>query len=117
MKNYYFPYCTILLSATILIVSFYAAYEITGSLFSRVRITDLEKYGVRIEYLIEGELWRLFTSQIVHVKQLHMIFNVVSFFLLGICLERYIGSSRFFLLWFVSGAVGAVFSTLFGKPP
>lgn len=112
------PYCTILLSAVTLIWSFYAAYDVTGSLFGRVRIIDLEAYsGIRVGHLVDLELWRLFTSQLVHVKQYHMLFNVVSFLVLGFYLERHIGLVRMFLLWFVAGAAGTLLSTLFVDPP
>ena len=117
MKNYQIPYFTVLLSTITLLFSFYVAYDITGSFFARVRVTDLEEYGVRFEYLLDGQLWRLFTSQIIHVKQFHMLFNVVSLFVLGLYIERYVGLLKMSLLWFVSGSAGTVVSTFFGKEP
>ena len=78
------PYCTILLSLITLLYSSYVAYDITGSLFSKIRVVDLESYGgIRFEHLANLEIWRLFTSQIIHVKQPHMIFNVISLLILG----------------------------------
>ena len=117
MRNFHLPYCTIIILAVTVIFSFYVAHDVTGSFFAKVRITDLEGYGVRFTHLINLELWRLFTSQIIHVKQYHMLFNVVSFFILGAFVERYIGFSKMFFLWFLSGAAGTVFSTLFVDPP
>lgn len=63
------------------------------------------------------ELWRLFASQLIHAKQIHMLYNVPSLALLGIFLERYIHTAKFFLLWFVSGSIGTLVSTLFVTPP
>ncbi len=117
MRNFNLPYCTVIISVVTVIFSFYTAHDITGSFFAKVRVTDLEGYGVRLEHLIDLEFWRLLTSQIIHVKQYHMLFNVISFFILGFFLERYIGAFKMFLLWFISGAAGTVFSTLFGDPP
>ena len=56
-------------------------------------------------------------SQLIHVKQLHMIYNVISFFLLGMILEKYIGTVRFFVLCFLSGVFGTLMSTLTVEPP
>ena len=55
--------------------------------------------------------------QIIHFKQIHMLFNVLSFALLGGALEKYIGSIRFLILWFISGTCGTLISTLTVEPP
>lgn len=118
MNKYKLPYSTIFLSLVTLLYSSYIAFDVTGSLFGRVRILDLEDYGgVRFEHLANLEIWRLFTSQIIHVKQPHMLFNVISYLILGFFVERYIGFIRMFILWFVAGAAGTLFSTLFVAPP
>ena len=112
------PYFSLLIACITLFYSLYVAYDINGSLFARVRILQLESYGgVTLEHLKDFEIWRLFTSQIIHVKQLHMLFNVLSIVLLGFFLERYIGFYKMFILWFVSGASGTIFSTLFVSSP
>ncbi len=55
------------------IYSLYVNYEISGSLLGK--ITQLEQYGgITFEHLWSLELWRLFVSQVVHVKQPHMFF-------------------------------------------
>jgi len=79
---------------------------------------QLESYGgVTLGHLKNFEFWRLLTSQLIHVKQLHMLFNVLSIVVLGVFLERYIGFYRMLILWFISGAAGTVFSTFFVSPP
>lgn len=101
-----------------MVYSFYVAKAISGSYFGKVRIFQFAEYGgVRVEHLINFEFWRLFTSQIIHMKQFHMLFNVLSFLILGIFIERQLGIMRLFILWFVAGAAGTIFSTYFGKPP
>ncbi|RDH42599.1 rhomboid family intramembrane serine protease [Zooshikella ganghwensis] len=118
MNHQKYPLVTIIISLVTLIYSLYVNYEISGSLLGKIKITQLEQYGgITFEHLWNLELWRLFVSQVVHVKQLHMFFNVASFLLLGIILEGYIGAIRFFLLWFISGAVGTLISTLTVEPP
>ncbi|MGN6378626.1 MAG: rhomboid family intramembrane serine protease [Gaiellales bacterium] len=54
-----------------------------------------------------GEWWRLVTSNFVHFGVLHIAFNMYALYLLGTVLERYIGSARFALVYFVSGLAGS----------
>lgn len=118
MRKHQLPYCTIFLSLVTLLYSTYLAFDLTGSLFGKIRILDLEGYGgVRFEHLASLEFWRLFSSQIIHVKQPHMLFNVTSLLILGFFVERYIGFVRMFILWFIAGTAGTLFSTLFVTPP
>ncbi len=113
MKARFFSYCTIIIACLTLIYSLYATYEISGSLFGKVKVVQLEEYGgVTFEHLWNFELWRLFASQLIHIKQYHMLFNVLSFALVGIVLEKYIGFARFFVLWFVSGTLGTLTKTI-----
>lgn len=112
------PYFTIFISIVTLCYSFYVAYDINGALFNKIRIIQLESYGgVTLVHLENFEVWRLFTSQIVHVKQIHTLFNVLSLLALGIFVEWHIGFLRMFSLWFIAGSLGTVFSTLFANPP
>jgi len=118
MKSQRLPYITIIISILTIIYSLYVNFKISGSLFGRVQVIQLEPYGgVTYNHLWNLELLRLFVSQLIHVKQLHMIFNVISFFLLGMILEKYVGAIRFFVLWFISGTFGTLISTLTIKPP
>jgi len=118
IKTNHPPYFSLLIASITLVYSLYVAYDINGSLFEKVRILQLESYGgVTLDHLKNFEIWRLFTSQIIHVKQPHMLFNVLSLVVLGIFLERYIGFFKMLVLWFFSGSAGTVFSTLFVSPP
>jgi rhomboid protease GluP len=118
MRRDHKPIFTIVISLLTLFGSFYVAYDITGSLFGKIKIVQLEAYGaITFSHLRNLEVWRLFTSQIIHVKQYHMLYNVLSFFLLGLLIERKIGCARMLFLWFVAGAIGTLFSTLFVTPP
>lgn len=118
MRNKYIPYGTISISLATLLYSMYVALCLTGSLLGNVKITELEPYGgVTFEHLLNLELWRLFASQLIHAKQVHMLYNVFSLAMLGILLERHIGGVKFTLLWFVAGSVGTLVSTFFVTPP
>lgn len=99
-------------------VSFYVAHQITGSIFGKARIIHLANYGgLTIEGIENFEIWRLLTSQLVHVHQKHMIYNVLSILIMGIILERKIGYKYTFAIWLFAGALGTLFSTQFGSPP
>lgn len=45
-------------------MSEFAAIEVSGAWLGRVRIVELENYGLRFKYIRELELWRLFTAQL-----------------------------------------------------
>jgi len=99
-------------------VSFYVAHQITGSIFGKSRIIHLANYGgLTIDGIKNFEIWRLLTSQLIHVHQKHMIYNVLSILIMGMIIERKIGYKYTFATWLLAGAVGTVFSTQFGSAP
>lgn len=111
------PWCTLLLCAATVALSVQAAIEISGTWLGRVRIVQLEDYGLRLEYLWDLELWRLVTAQLVHVKQPHMVGDVFCLLLVGTAVERQVGFLRLFLLWLVGGSIAMLFSSLFVAHP
>ncbi len=118
MRSQKYPYITIAISILTIVYSLYVNFQISGSLFGKIKYVELEPYGgVTFSHLWDLELWRLFVSQLIHFKQIHMLFNVLSFTLLGLVLEKYIGSIRFLFLWFISGTFGTLISTLTVEPP
>lgn len=118
MRRTYIPYSTIIICAATLLYSMHVAFAVTGNIMGTVKIPLLEPYGgVTFTHIGSFELWRLLASQLIHAKQMHMLFNVLSLALLGFFLERSIHSLKFLLLWFVSGSAGTLVSTLFAAPP
>lgn len=111
------PWATLLLAAATAILSVHAAVEISGSWLARVRIVQLEDYGLRLGYLRDLQLWRLVTAQLVHVKQPHMVSSVFCLLLVGAAVERNLGFVRLCLLWLVGGSLATLFSTLFVPAP
>lgn len=111
------PWCTLLLCAATVALSVHAAIEISGTWLGRVRIVELESYGLRFSHLRELELWRLITAQLVHVKQPHMLSDVLCLLLVGTAVERHVGSIRLFLLWLIGGSIAMLISTQFVTPP
>jgi membrane associated rhomboid family serine protease len=97
----------------ILSVSSLVAFEVNGSIFSKVKVLDLKTYGgVTFQQLRELEFWRLISSQLVHVKPIHMLFNVISLFFIGVIIENKIGGQKLVQLFFVSGIIGTLASII-----
>jgi rhomboid protease GluP len=118
MKITYIPYSTILICATTLLYSMYVAFDVTGNLFGNIKIIQLEPYGgITFAHLGNLELWRLFASQLIHAKQIHMLYSVFTLLALGVFVERHLNYFQFFCLYFASGAVGTLVSTLTVDPP
>ena len=111
------PWCTLLLCAATAAVSVHVAIEVGGAWLGRVRIVELESYGLRFRYIHELELWRLITPQLVHVKQPHMLSNVFCLLLVGTAVERHVGFIRLLFLWLIGGSIATLIGTLFGTPP
>jgi len=106
------PYATLVLVLSTLVVSLAVNFQISGSLFGKIKITELEPYGgFTYKHILDLELWRLAVSQLIHVKQFHMIYNALSLFVLGYVLERKLGPRVFLLIWFIAGSIGTFAST------
>lgn len=113
----HFPWGTLLLSTATVVLSAFVAIEISGTWMGKVRIVDLEQYGVRFEHVQKLELWRLVTAQLVHVKQPHMVSDVFCLLWVGTAIEKHVGGVRLLLLWLIGGSLATLFSTLFVAPP
>jgi membrane associated rhomboid family serine protease len=112
-----YPLVSLVLPATTLVASAAVATAVGGRPWSRIPILALRNYGgVDNAHLANGEVWRLVTSQFVHVSQAHMLFNVISLFLLGMAVERAIGSLRLTMLWLLSGLAGT-YASIYSVPP
>src|SRR5881227_609384 len=69
-----------------------------------------------------GEVWRIVTSGFIHAGVTHLLFNMLSLWILGSLLEPVVGRARFLLIYFWSllaqphgytvGASGAIFGLL-----
>ncbi len=106
------PYATLILVLCTVVVSLGVNFQISGSLFAKINITELEPFGgFTYKHILDLELWRLVVSQFIHVMQFHMIYNVLPLFALGYLLERILGSSVFLVIWFISGSIGTFAST------
>jgi membrane associated rhomboid family serine protease len=62
-----------------------------------------------------GEVWRLVTSGFIHAGITHLLFNMLSLWVLGTMLEPAVGRVRFALIYFASLLVGS-FGALIAQP-
>ena len=59
-------------------------------------------------YVANGDWWRLITSGFLHIGVIHLVVNMLSLYLIGPTLERFVGRLRFLVIYLVSmlGGVG-----------
>jgi membrane associated rhomboid family serine protease len=70
-----------------------------GSLFDKWIL-----YG---PYVKDGDWWRLGTAMFLHGFLLHLAFNMWALWVVGSAVEGALGTTRFLLLYFVSGLAGS----------
>jgi membrane associated rhomboid family serine protease len=63
----------------------------------------------------DGEVWRLITSGFIHAGLTHLLFNMLSLWVLGSLLEPVVGRLRFGLIYFASLFAGS-FGALVAEP-
>ncbi len=68
-----------------------------------------EQGAFSLRYILQGrEWWRLITSMFLHADADHLAGNMLILYLAGELVEKYIGKWRYTILYFFSGAAGAV---------
>jgi len=69
--------------------------------------------ALTVRDLLSMQVWRLVTYMFLHGSTLHILFNMFMLWMLGIALERQIGTRQFLALYFSCGVIGGVTEAVF----
>ncbi|AWV88996.1 membrane associated rhomboid family serine protease [Bradymonas sediminis] len=76
----------------------------------------LLRLGANAPALIEaGQYWRLISANFLHGGWVHLFFNGMALYFLGMMVEKLLGSWRFLLIYMTSAIAGAVGSWVLGE--
>lgn len=82
------------------------------------RLDPVEQWGMLTKSgVASGEWWRLVSSMFLHAGILHILFNGLALYALGMQLEQLMGSKRFLLIFFLTGIGGNVLTLLVNPVP
>lgn len=80
-------------------------------------VVDLVKIGANSSFLVNnGEYFRLFTYQFIHIGWVHLLMNLVALKFFGPPVETVAGWPIFIGIYFVSGVVGGLAAVYAGQP-
>lgn len=72
---------------------------------------SLLRLGANVGALIlQGEIWRLFTSMFLHANLVHLLFNAMALYSVGREIESLYGSDRYIVIYVLSGLFGSLLS-------
>ncbi|MBL4951406.1 rhomboid family intramembrane serine protease [Neobacillus sp. YIM B02564] len=92
-------------------VAVFVLMEISGG---STNTSTLIKFGAKVNQLIyDGEWWRFFTPIFLHIGFLHLLFNTMALYYLGITVERIFGKLRFLFIYLFAGVIGFIASFIF----
>ena len=71
-------------------------------------------FGAKVNELIDqGQVWRLLTAMFLHIGIIHLTVNQYSLYAVGTLLERFMGATRFAILYVLAGLCGSLASYWF----
>ncbi len=99
-------------SAVTLLVIANVIVWLLDTLTGRTILTELGALSVRTT-VFQLQVWRLVTYQFLHGGLLHIALNMLILWMLGRYIERALGRTAFYVLYFGSGIVGGLFQIAF----
>lgn len=60
----------------------------------------------------DGEFWRFITYSFLHMDLVHITYNCIALLIFGSLIEQIMKPAKLAILWFVSGILGILFSSL-----
>ncbi|MGL5244550.1 MAG: rhomboid family intramembrane serine protease, partial [Sarcina sp.] len=93
---------------------------LTGGLFRNLMEVDprvLYILGAKdtVSILYGGQYYRLITAMFLHAGLLHLVFNMYALYALGDTIEMIFGKVKYLIIYFVSGIMASIFSTIFAS--
>lgn len=105
----FIPYVTFVLAA--INISVFILMTLAGG---ATKTRNLILFGAKVnELILQGQVWRLFTSMFIHIGFVHLAFNLYAFWILGSFSEERLGRVRFLIIYLLSGLGGSIASFLF----
>ena len=65
--------------------------------------------------ILQGQVWRFFTSMFLHIGLTHLFFNAYALFIFGVEMERVFGKARFLTIYILSGLLASFASFALGS--
>jgi rhomboid protease GluP len=98
----------------LVIIAAVFAYEVMTNAFNNE--AALRQLGAIVPGLLErGEYWRLVAAMFLHAGWLHWFLNSWALYQLGTLYETLFGSTRFAMIYFISGIVASTASSMHMK--
>ncbi|WP_250278547.1 rhomboid family intramembrane serine protease [[Clostridium] colinum] len=104
-KNSYLTYATIF----IIMLS----YMLTNMSIDKDAI--IYSYGISPNLFKNREFYRLITFLFLHSGIMHLLSNLLSLYIFGTRIEKYLGKKAFLLIFFIGGISSGIFSIIFTK--
>lgn len=60
--------------------------------------------------VLQGEIWRLFTSMFLHANLVHLLFNSMALYSVGLEMETLYGADRYIVIYILAGLFGSLLS-------
>ena len=92
------------------VIIFAIMYLVDPSISTKTAIA----FGSKVKYMLsDGQYYRLLTANFVHLSPSHILFNSFALYIIGNQVEMILGKKKFILLYFVSGIISVMGSSIF----
>lgn len=97
----------ILIAANIAVYSFTSV--LSGDMFT-TSLYVIYQWGQYTPFVLEGEVWRLFTAMFIHANIVHIFGNMFFLLIFGLRAEDLFDVREYFLIYLLSGLAGGLLS-------
>ncbi len=112
-KNYILSKNTYATYSLIFILIFVHILIAMSPIFDRA--SAIYNFGISPNLFKDKQYYRLITFLFLHSNLTHLISNILSLYIFGTRIEKYLGKTAFFIIFILGGFFGGIFSVLFTK--